>query len=125
MTPEELERQLRQFQPSEVRYPHHRRLDHSPGIQFLIEQEEIEWLVCAIAQQQGSPLLQTPELQQFQCWQLLNSSYSEVSCYRELPDSPPIIRNAYRKTAFPLTELQLFVADGCLMLTNERSLITT
>lgn len=116
MTPDELERQLRRFQPNQTRYQHHHLLAHSPGLQFLVEEAEAQWIVCAIAHEQTQTGIARLQLQ---CWRLNNGPIPTLSCFRDNLSDNAVFRTSIRKTAFPLPELQLFVSDGCLMLPSE------
>lgn len=120
MTPEELEKRLRAFEPTDERFRHHPHLEHTPGIEFLIQHFGAQWLMCEITTHQSSDTIINDErLQRFQCWKLINRRDPFLYCSYDRIDSAPIFAQGVNAMGFPLQELEMFVSDLTLMLPNE------
>lgn len=123
MTPEELERRLKQFQPVQARFRYKTGLLYSPGIQFLIDEANAVFLVAVIANEQYNPILnENSELQQFQNWEFSTRGKPYLRCFRSLEEQfQPVISIPLWKDSFPLEFLRLLCVDGVLMLASECS----
>lgn len=112
---------LLQFTGSTTLYPESLRvINYTDGIKHLADEAEAYWLVDAIASHQTKKLLQNPNLQEFQLWELkVNNDKSAILTCSEDSDCTAVISQEIEYTDFPLPEIKLYLIHKVLMLPSE------
>ena len=110
---------LRQFQGTETwyRHPLNKEVLYTEGAQYVAEKAGAYWLLDEIAlAQQAIPAVAA---QRFQDWRLtVNADYTAtLAC--EDGNCNPVYSKQIEYTDFPLEKVNLWVADGAIMLPSE------
>ncbi|MBD6620026.1 hypothetical protein FNW02_30580 [Komarekiella sp. 'clone 1'] len=117
-TAEELIADLEQFTGSEVVYRHSLgMLRYTEGTKYLAQATQCYWLLDAIGSYQHR-LESNPRLRDFQVWRLVVKDESGVLICEEDTDKE-VLRQGIEYTAFPLSEITLYLAQKVLMLPGE------
>lgn len=91
---------------------------YTDGVNWMAGRAEAFWLLDAVFSHQCNPLVRQ---EPFQVWRLvvLPSRQAELTM-TDGNSKTPIIRQAIEFTDFPLSEIELWLEDGMLMLPSER-----
>jgi hypothetical protein len=108
---------LDQFRGGGPHHPYHLGGSYSEGVRFVAEKGKAWWLVGAILSCQKAFLARR---EPFQVWTLRKLATRSVLEMTDGSSPAVLLRRDVEDMTFPLNDIELFFADGVLMLPGEQ-----